>query len=353
MPASSASSRSSTAWPRRSPPSSTAALANVRLFDGDAARPARLAAARFARRGRSPLSRPVAEAATLEAPLRQRRRTSIGWRAFWRRAALSASPATSRPTSTGRWRTLAPRTDFVWTAERADDWRLPFPGMDVDAVRGQGPPRRAAMPTYLAIPPDLNVQPIRMHRPILDLISRVSRRMISQKAKVRLQGALPPRRSSRRARPCRSRTSRPRQAIPRKFLEHILLDLKRERHRRQPPRPRGGYVLHHGRRPSSPSAACCALVDGPMAPVPCLSRTAYRRCSDCRGRADLRRPPACSRRPMRRNWPVSIAPRSPMPCTPGGTNPLATEFWNPCTLEHAIFPGGCFREYRSLRNTTS
>jgi Rrf2 family protein len=71
------------------------------------------------------------------------------------------------------------------------------------------------------------------------------------------------------------------EAIPRRFLEHILLELKREGIVASLRGPRGGYTL------VMPLAGLTIgrilrLVDGPMAPVPCLSRTAYRRCPDCR-----------------------------------------------------------------------
>ena len=106
-PASSASSPSSTAWRRRSPRSPTRGLANVRLYGGDAAAPPRLAAAGLARRSRSPLSRSMAEAAALEAPLRQRGQPRPPGAGAQARAASSGSPATSIPTSTGRSSTSA------------------------------------------------------------------------------------------------------------------------------------------------------------------------------------------------------------------------------------------------------
>jgi Rrf2 family protein len=70
------------------------------------------------------------------------------------------------------------------------------------------------------------------------------------------------------------------EAIPRKFLEHILLQLKRGRIVASHRGPHGGYRL------VVPPAELTIgrilrLVDGPMAPLPCLSRTAYRRCPDC------------------------------------------------------------------------
>lgn len=70
------------------------------------------------------------------------------------------------------------------------------------------------------------------------------------------------------------------QGIPRKFLEQILRDL----------RNRGMVRSHHGRRGGFTLARDPAqirlidvlrLVEGPMAPLPCLSRTAYARCEDC------------------------------------------------------------------------
>jgi tRNA (guanine-N7-)-methyltransferase len=43
---------------------------------------------------------------------------------------------------------VARRTDFVWTAERADDWRMPFPGWI--ATRYEAKAKRAGrVPTYL------------------------------------------------------------------------------------------------------------------------------------------------------------------------------------------------------------
>ena len=38
--------------------------------------------------------------------------------------------------------------DLAWTAEHADDWRLPWPGFTGDALRGQGQ-ARGSLPCYL------------------------------------------------------------------------------------------------------------------------------------------------------------------------------------------------------------
>jgi Rrf2 family protein len=103
--------------------------------------------------------------------------------------------------------------------------------------------------------------------------------MISQKAKYALRALV----ALCRARPetplMISEISRS-QAIPKKFLEQILLELKRHgivssRRGRQ-----GGYVLL--RAPSDVTfGEVLRLIDGPIAPLPCLSKIAYRRCSDC------------------------------------------------------------------------
>jgi len=69
-------------------------------------------------------------------------------------------------------------------------------------------------------------------------------------------------------------------AIPRKFLEHILLDLKRKGIVASRRGRAGGYVLI--KQPAELSiGSILRAIDGPMAPVPCISRTAYRRCPDC------------------------------------------------------------------------
>ena len=71
------------------------------------------------------------------------------------------------------------------------------------------------------------------------------------------------------------------EAIPRKFLEHILLELKAEGIVASHRGPRGGYRLVKDPRELT-IGRVLRLVDGPMAPLSCLSRTAYRRCRDCR-----------------------------------------------------------------------
>ncbi len=71
------------------------------------------------------------------------------------------------------------------------------------------------------------------------------------------------------------------QAIPRKFLEQILLDLKHHGLVHSRRGRLGGYALL---RPADQITfgQVLRLIDGPIAPLPCLSRIAYRRCWDCR-----------------------------------------------------------------------
>ncbi|MFO0994739.1 MAG: Rrf2 family transcriptional regulator [Hyphomicrobiales bacterium] len=78
--------------------------------------------------------------------------------------------------------------------------------------------------------------------------------------------------------------------IPRPFLEQILLELKRSGFLGSRRGKEGGYFLL--RDPSQITvASVLRLLDGPFAPLPCLSKTAYRRCDDCADEAacDLRR----------------------------------------------------------------
>lgn len=78
--------------------------------------------------------------------------------------------------------------------------------------------------------------------------------------------------------------------IPHKFLEQILLDLKHQGLVYSRRGRGGGYGLL--KRPEEITFGQVVRgIDGPMAPLPCLSRTAYRRCSDCpdEARCDMRR----------------------------------------------------------------
>lgn len=69
--------------------------------------------------------------------------------------------------------------------------------------------------------------------------------------------------------------------VPRKFLEQILLELKKRGVLRSHRGKFGGYAL--ARDPEDISfAEVIRIMDGPLALSPCVSRTAYRRCDDCK-----------------------------------------------------------------------
>jgi Rrf2 family protein len=68
--------------------------------------------------------------------------------------------------------------------------------------------------------------------------------------------------------------------VPRKFLEHILLDLKRRAIVDSRRGRSGGYALVKSPKDLTIGEILRAI-DGPIAPLPCVSRTAYRRCADC------------------------------------------------------------------------
>ena len=74
------------------------------------------------------------------------------------------------------------------------------------------------------------------------------------------------------------------QAIPKKVLEQILLELKRAGIVSSRRGRLGGYVLL---RPADKLTfgEVLRLIDGPIAPLPCLSKIAYRRCADCQDEA--------------------------------------------------------------------
>lgn len=73
--------------------------------------------------------------------------------------------------------------------------------------------------------------------------------------------------------------------IPKKFLEQILLDLKHHGIVMSKRGKSGGYQLL--RDPADITfGEILRIVEGPIAPLPCLSRMAYRRCEDCTDEAN-------------------------------------------------------------------
>jgi Rrf2 family protein len=70
------------------------------------------------------------------------------------------------------------------------------------------------------------------------------------------------------------------QNVPRKFLELILLELKKQGVLFSQRGRNGGYMLA---RPieAITFGEVIRIMDGPLAPLPCASVVGYRRCADC------------------------------------------------------------------------
>lgn len=72
-----------------------------------------------------------------------------------------------------------------------------------------------------------------------------------------------------------------REAIPLKFLQAILRELRQHGILAAQRGRAGGYSMRLAPRDVTLADVIRAL-EGPLAPVPCLSRTAYQRCDDCK-----------------------------------------------------------------------
>ena len=68
--------------------------------------------------------------------------------------------------------------------------------------------------------------------------------------------------------------------IPKKFLENILLELKKQGILESRKGKGGGYLLN---KPADQISfgRIIRIMDGPIALLPCVSETAYRRCDEC------------------------------------------------------------------------
>jgi Rrf2 family protein len=71
-----------------------------------------------------------------------------------------------------------------------------------------------------------------------------------------------------------------RENIPRKFLEAILLELKNTGMLRSKKGKGGGYVL--AKNPADVTLGeIIRIIDGPLAPIPCVSERGYAPCEEC------------------------------------------------------------------------
>ena len=78
-----------------------------------------------------------------------------------------------------------------------------------------------------------------------------------------------------------------RSSTPKRFLEHILLEVRNAGVIASIRGRAGGYSLI--KKPSDVSIPeLLRMIDGPIAPLPCLSRRAYQRCEDCADEASCR-----------------------------------------------------------------
>ena len=108
--------------------------------------------------------------------------------------------------------------------------------------------------------------------------------MISQKAKYALRALVSLARAGRGQSRMIGEISQE-QAIPKKFLEQILLELKRAGMVNSRRGRMGGYELLKAPEEIT-YGEVLRLIDGPIAPLPCLSKIAYKKCVDCKNEAE-------------------------------------------------------------------
>jgi Rrf2 family protein len=108
--------------------------------------------------------------------------------------------------------------------------------------------------------------------------SKGSSEMISQKARYAFKALIYLARTRNISRSARDIAAD--EQISHAFLEQILPDLKRAGLIHSRRGREGGHIL--AKDPASISfGQILRLIDGPVAPLPCLSITSYRRCDDC------------------------------------------------------------------------
>ena len=113
--------------------------------------------------------------------------------------------------------------------------------------------------------------------------------MISQKMKYALKALLVLADEAEKAKPeaLTIEEIAKRSGTPKRFLEHILLEIRNAGVIASTRGRSGGYSLI--KRPTEVSLSeLLRTIDGPIAPLPCLSRRAYQRCEDCTDEATCR-----------------------------------------------------------------
>lgn len=113
--------------------------------------------------------------------------------------------------------------------------------------------------------------------------------MITQKMKYALKAllALADEAAKPRPEPLTIEEIARRSGTPKRFLEHILLEIRNAGVIASTRGRSGGYTLV--KSPSEISISeMLRLIDGPIAPLACLSRRAYQRCEDCADEAACR-----------------------------------------------------------------
>jgi len=103
--------------------------------------------------------------------------------------------------------------------------------------------------------------------------------VLSKKSKYRLKALLVLADEAGRG-PIQTSELAEREGLPKKFLEAILLELKRHGLLQSKKGRGGGYVL--GRRPADITVGqVIRVLEGPLALIPCVSQTAYMKCEEC------------------------------------------------------------------------
>jgi Rrf2 family protein len=104
--------------------------------------------------------------------------------------------------------------------------------------------------------------------------------VLSKKSKYGLKAMLELASEESGQRPLQASELAERQQLPKKFLEAILLELTRHGLLKSKLGRGGGYVLTR-KSGDITVGEIIRVLEGPLALIPCVSKTAYRRCDEC------------------------------------------------------------------------